>query len=215
VIGGQSVQYPKESNIDMSLDDHKAKFNRSLEAPAVASTPLSAREDGESRLEFKATDLVVYPAHGVGQILSIEQQTVAGSRLEFFVLYFTKSKMTVRVPVRKAARVGMRKLSDLSAVQAVKQILSDAPRKGRGNWSKQVQEYESKINSGDIFAIAEVVRDLFRPNDLTQSFSERQLYVSSLDRLCGELALVGGISEEQAVTEFEALMKTGKLKRSA
>jgi CarD family transcriptional regulator len=214
VIGDQSVQYPKESNRDMSLDDQKAKSNRFLEAPEVASTPL-AREDGESRLEFKATDFVVYPAHGVGQILSIEEQTVAGSSLEFFVIYFTKSKMTVRVPVRKAAKVGIRKPSDLSAIQAVKQILSEAPRRGRGNWSKQVQEYEGKINSGDILAVAEVVRDLFRPDDLTQSFSERQLYVSSLDRLCGEVALLDGISEEQAVKELEALLKTGKLKRSA
>jgi CarD family transcriptional regulator len=146
-------------------------------------------------------------AHGVGQI--------AGSSLEFFVIYFTKSKMTVRVPVRKAAKVGMRKPSDLSAIQAVKQILSEAPRRGRGNWSKQVQEYEGKINSGDILAVAEVVRDLFRPDDLTQSFSERQLYVSSLDRLCGEVALLDAISEEQAVKELEALLKTGKLKRSA
>jgi CarD family transcriptional regulator len=214
VIGDQSVQYPKESNRDMSLDDQKAKSNRFQEAPEVASTPL-AREDGESRLGFKATDFVVYPAHGVGQILSIEEQTVAGSSLEFFVIYFTKSKMTVRVPVRKAAKVGMRKPSDLSAIQAVKQILSEAPRRGRGNWSKQVQEYEGKINSGDILAVAEVVRDLFRPDDLTQSFSERQLYVSSLDRLCGEVALLDGISEEQAVKELEALLKTGKLKRSA
>jgi CarD family transcriptional regulator len=214
VIGDQSVQYPKESNRDMSLDDQRAKSNRFLEVPEVASTPL-AREDGESRLEFKATDFVVYPAHGVGQILSIEEQTVAGSSLEFFVIYFTKSKMTVRVPVRKAARIGMRKPSDLSAIQAVKQILSEAPRRGRGNWSKQVQEYEGKINSGDILAVAEVVRDLFRPDDLTQSFSERQLYVSSLDRLCGEVALLDAISEEQAVKELEALLKTGKLKRSA
>jgi len=110
----------------MSLDDQKAKSNRFLEAPEVASTAL-AREDRECRLEFKATDFVVYPAHGVGQILSIEEQTVAGSSLEFFVIYFTKSKMTVRVPVRKAAKVGMRKPSDLSAIQAVKQILSEAP----------------------------------------------------------------------------------------
>jgi CarD family transcriptional regulator len=215
VIGDQSVQYPKESNRDMSLDDQKAKSNRFVEAPEADSTLIGAREDGESRIAFKVTDFVVYPTHGAGQILSIEEQTVVGSSLEFFVIYFTKSKMTVRVPVGKAAKVGMRKLSDLSVVQAVKQVLSEAPRKARGNWSKQVQEYESKINSGDISAVAEVVRDLFRPDDLTQSFSERQLYVSALDRLCGEVALVGGVSEEQAIKEFEALLRTGKLKRSA
>jgi CarD family transcriptional regulator len=215
VIGDQSVQHPKESNRDMSLDDQKAKSGRYLEAPDAASAPPGARENGKIRFEFKATDFVVYPAHGVGQILSIEEQTVAGASLEFFVIFFAKSKMTVRVPVRKAANVGMRKPSDLSSVQGVKQILSETPRKGRGNWSRLAQEYEGKIKSGDIVAVAEVARDLFRPGDSGQSFSERQLYVSALDRLCGEIALVDGISEEQALKELEDLLKTGKLKRSA
>ncbi len=152
------------------------------------------RQNGKIRLEFKATDFVIYPAHGVGQILSIEEQTVAGASMEFFVIFFTKSKLTVRVPVRKAANIGMRKPSDLSSVQGAKQILSETPRKGRGNWSRLAQEYEGKINSGDIAAVAEVARDLFRPGDSGQSFSERQLYLSALDRLCGEIALVDGIS---------------------
>ena len=82
--------------------------------------------------------------------------------MEFFVIFFTKSKLTVRVPVRKAANIGMRRPSDISSVQEAKQILSETPRKGRGNWSRLAQEYEGKINSGDIFAVAEVARDLFR-----------------------------------------------------
>lgn len=199
----------------MSLDGHKAKLNRFPEAPDVTSTPLGALEEDKIREGFKATDFVVYPAHGVGQILSIEEQTVAGASMEFFVIYFTKIKMTVRVPVRKAASAGMRKPSALSAIQGVKRLLSEAPRRGRGNWPKLAKEYESKIYSGDILAVAEVVRDLFRPSDLSRSFSERQLYVSSLNRLCGEVALVDGISEEDAARELEALMKTGKLKRIA
>jgi CarD family transcriptional regulator len=210
-----SVQRPKESNRDMSLDDQKAKSHRFSETPDAGSVPLNACEGGKSRLEFNATEYIVYPAHGVGQILSIEEQTVAGASLEFFVIFFAKSKMTLRVPVRKAANVGMRKPSDLSAVQGAKQILSETPRKVRGNWSRLAQEYGSKINSGDIVAIAEVARDLFRPGDSGQSFSERQLYVSALDRLCGEIALVNGISEKQAVEELEGLLKTSKLKRSA
>jgi CarD family transcriptional regulator len=212
VIGDQSVQHPKESNRDVSLDDQKS---RRFLAPDAASAPPGARENEKIRLEFKATDFVIYPAHGVGQILSIEEQTVAGASLEFFVIFFTKSKMTVRVPVRKAANVGMRKPSDLSSVQEVKQILSETPRKGRGNWSRLAQEYEGKINSGDIVAVAEVARDLFRPGGSGQSFSERQLYVSALDRLCGEIALVDRISEEQALKELEGRLKTGTLKRRA
>ena len=197
----------------MSLDGQTAKSDRLVEAPDAASAPSGTRENGNLPLEFKTTEFVVYPAHGAGQILSIENQTVAGASLEFFVIYFTKSKMTVRVPVRKAASVGMRKLSDTASVQEAKRILSETPRKGRGNWSRLAQEYESKINSGDIVAVAEVARDLFRPGESEQSFSERQLYVSALNRLCGEIALVDGISEEQSIKELEGLLKTGTAKR--
>ena len=199
----------------MSLDGQKVKSDRFLEASDVASAPSGARENGKLPLEFKTADFVVYPAHGAGQILSIEMQTVAGASLEFFVIYFTKSKLTVRVPVRKAANIGMRKLSNLSSIQEVKRILSGTPRKGRGNWSRLAQEYESKINSGDIVAVAEVARDLFRQGESEQSFSERQFYVSALDRLCGEVALVDGVSEEQTIKELEGLLKSGTLKRSA
>ena len=199
----------------MSLDDQKVKSGRYPEAPDAASAPPGARENEKIRFEFKATDFVVYPAHGVGQILSIEEQTVAGASLEFFVIFFTKSKLTVRVPVRKAANIGMRRPSDISSVQGAKQILSETPRKGRGNWSRLAQEYEGKINSGDILAVAEVARDLFRLGESGQSFSERQLYVAALDRLCGEIALVDGISTEHAVKEVEGLLKIGTFKRSA
>jgi CarD family transcriptional regulator len=196
----------------MSLDEQKAKSNC---YPEASDDDSAAGETEEICLEFKATDYVVYPAHGVGQVLSIEEQTVAGASLEFFVIFFAKSKMTVRVPVLKASNVGMRKLSDLSSVQEVKKVLSETPRRGRGIWSRVAQEYESKINSGNIMALAQVARDLFRPGDSGQSFSDRQLYVSALDRLCGEIALVDGISEEQAAKEIEGLLKTGTLKRSA
>ena len=199
----------------MSLDGQTAKSDRFPEASEPASAPSDAQENGNLRLGFKATEFVVYPAHGAGQILSIEKQTVAGASLEFFVIYFTKSKMTVRVPVGKAAGVGMRKLSNLSTVQQAKRVLSESPRKSRGNWSRLAQEYESKINSGDIIAVAEVARDLFRPGESEQSFSERQLYVSALNRLCGEIALVDKIPEDQTILELERLMKTGTVKRSA
>ena len=112
----------------MSLDNQKAKFGRFPEAPDADLALPGTRENGKKlRLGFKATDFVVYPAHGVGQIVSIEEQTVAGASLEFFVILFKKSKMTVRVPVGKAANVRMRKPSDLSSVEGVKQILSVSP----------------------------------------------------------------------------------------
>jgi CarD family transcriptional regulator len=199
----------------MNLDDQKATPGHFPDATDAASTPPDDSQKVKIRFGFKTTDFVIYPAHGVGQVLSIEEQTVAGASMEFFVIFFTKSKLTVRVPVRKAANIGMRKPSDLSSVQEAKQILSEAPRRNRGNWPRLAQEYEGKINSGNIVAVAEVARDLFRPGDSGQSFSERQLYMSALDRLCREIALVDEISEEQTVKEIEGLLKTGKLKRSA
>ena len=179
----------------MTLDNEIARPGGFPDATEATSTPLDNRKNGKTRLGFKATDFVIYPAHGVGQILAIEEQTVAGASTEFFVMFFAKSKLTVRVPVRKAANIGMRKPSEISSVQGVKQILSETPRKGRGNWSRLAQEYEGKINSGNILAVAEVARDLFRLGESGQSFSERQLYVSALDRLCGEIALVDRISD--------------------
>jgi len=166
------------------------------------------------RFGFKTSDFVVYPSHGVGQILAIEEQTVAGANLEFFVIYFAKSKMTLRAPTRKAANVGMRKLSDRAAIERVRWTLSQPPHKSRGNWSRLAQDYESKIHSGDIIAIAEVTRDLYRPAVSSgQSYSERQLYVSALDRLSGEIALVDGITEQEAVRELESLMMAGGARR--
>lgn len=196
----------------MSLDYEKTK-SRLSEITDAGSPPRNTCQGEKPRLQFNATDYIVYPVHGVGQILSIEEQTVAGASLVFFVIFFAKSRMTLRVPVSKAA--GMRKPSDISSIQAAKHILSEVPRKARGNWSRLAQEYESKISSGDILAIAEVARDLFRSGDSGQSFSERQLYVLALDRLCGEIALVDGVTEKQAVEEIEGLLKTSKLKRSA
>jgi len=199
----------------MDLDNQTASPRRSPDATNATSTPPDSRKTEMTRLGFRATDFVIYPAHGVGQILAIEEQTVAGASMEFFVIFFTKSKLTVRVPVRKAANIGMRSPSDISSVQGAKQILIETSRKGRGNWSRLAQEYEGKIHSGDIFAVAEVARDLFRLGESGQSFSERQLYVAALDRLCGEIALVEGISTEHAVKEAEGLLESGTFKRSA
>jgi CarD family transcriptional regulator len=199
----------QRSNSDYSDEAHSAS------APSFDQAHGSQpQQRSKARFGFKANDFVVYPAHGVGQILAIEDQTIAGASLEFFVIYFAKSKMTLRAPTRKAADLGMRKLSDPTAIQHVRRALSQSPSKARGNWSRLAQEYASKISSGDIVAIAEVMRDLYRPAvNSSQSYSERQLYMSALDRLAGEVALVSGISEEEAVRELESLL-TARAPRS-
>ncbi|MEO6781108.1 MAG: CarD family transcriptional regulator [Bradyrhizobium sp.] len=157
------------------------------------------------RQGFKTNEFVVYPAHGVGQILAIEDQEIAGAKLELFVINFMKDKMTLRVPTAKVANVGMRKLSDPVLVKRALETLKGRARVKRTMWSRRAQEYEAKINSGDIVAIAEVVRDLYRSESQPeQSYSERQLYEAALDRLSREIAVVQHVTETEAVKEIES-----------
>ena len=162
------------------------------------------------RQGFKTQEFIVYPAHGVGQIIAIEEQEVAGARLELFVINFVKDKMTLRVPTSKVASVGMRKLAETPMVKKALETLKGRARIKRTMWSRRAQEYEAKINSGDIVAIAEVVRDLYRSESQPeQSYSERQLYEAALDRLSREVAAVQRITETEAIKEIEAALAKG------
>ena len=180
--------------------------------PAVAGKPASTAPRVEEpkkvltqRQGFKTNEFVVYPAHGVGQILAIEDQEIAGAKLELFVINFMKDKMTLRVPTAKVANVGMRKLSEPALVKRALETLKGRARVKRTMWSRRAQEYEAKINSGDIVAIAEVVRDLYRSESQPeQSYSERQLYEAALDRLSREIAVVQHVTETEAVKEIES-----------
>jgi len=159
--------------------------------------------------EFSPNDYVVYPAHGVGQIISIEEQEIAGINLELFVISFEKDKMTLRVPTAKATEVGMRSLSSPDVVSKALDTLKGKARVKRAMWSRRAQEYEQKINSGDLIAIAEVVRDLHRADDQReQSYSERQLYEAALERLTRELAAVQGMDERGAQQRVDEVLTT-------
>jgi CarD family transcriptional regulator len=175
-------------------------------APVKAAAPrVEEKKVVTQRQGFKANEFVVYPAHGVGQILAIEEQEIAGARLELFVINFMKDKMTLRVPTAKVANVGMRKLSEPALVKKALETLKGRARVKRTMWSRRAQEYEAKINSGDIVAIAEVVRDLYRSESQPeQSYSERQLYEAALDRLSREIAVVQHSTETEAVKEIES-----------
>ena len=188
-----------------------APVQKTVAKPPVAAKPVAAPPRVEEkkvltqRQGFKTNEFVVYPAHGVGQILAIEEQEIAGAKLELFVINFIKDKMTLRVPTAKVANVGMRKLSDPALVKRALETLKGRARVKRTMWSRRAQEYEAKINSGDIVAIAEVVRDLYRSESQPeQSYSERQLYEAALDRLSREIAVVQHSTETEAVKEIEA-----------
>ncbi|EJF74735.1 CarD family transcriptional regulator [Bartonella alsatica] len=163
---------------------------------------------------FTTSEYIVYPTHGVGQIIAIEDQEVAGHKLKLFVIHFAKDKMDVKVPIAKALSVGMRKLSAVDSVERALKILHGKARVKRTMWSRRAQEYDAKINSGDLISIAEVVRDLFRSNlQPEQSYSERQLYTAALERMAREIAVINSLSETEAINLIEMHL-SNKLKRA-
>jgi len=159
---------------------------------------------------FRTNEYVVYPTHGVGRIVGIEEQEIAGTKLELFVINFEQEKMTLRVPTTKCDAVGMRKLSEGAIVEKAMTTLRGRARVRRMMWSRRAQEYEAKINSGDLISIAEVVRDLYRSDSQPeQSYSERQLYEAALERMSREIAAVQDVDEAVATRHIcDALNKT-------
>ncbi len=186
-------------------------------APAPAAADTSPKKPVNSRHGFKTNESVVYPAHGVGRIIGIEEQEIAGITLELFVIQFEKDKMTLRVPTSKLASVGMRKLAEDGIVSKAMETLKGKARIKRTMWSRRAQEYEAKINSGDLVSIAEVVRDLYRSEaQPEQSYSERQLYEAALDRMAREIAAVDKVDERGAMQRItEVLSKSARGRRAA
>lgn len=168
-----------------------------------------AKKIDTSGLAFEIGQNVVYPAHGVGAITGVEKQTVAGMELEVYVVAFVQDKMILRVPTNRAEASGMRALAGSKLVEDALKTLGGRARVKRTMWSRRAQEYEAKINSGDLISIAEVVRDLHRGADQPeQSYSERQLYESALDRMARELAAVENIDKVSAMEKLaESLAK--------
>ncbi|MCQ4190352.1 CarD family transcriptional regulator [Methylocystis sp. NLS-7] len=176
--------------------------------PAIPARPKPAAPSAKPA--FKLHEHIVYPAHGVGQIVGVETQEVAGFSLELFVVSFIKDKMTLKVPTSKVISVGMRKLADTGVVDRALQTLSGRARVKRTMWSRRAQEYEAKINSGDLITIAEVVRDLYRSDTQPeQSYSERQLYEAALDRMAREVAAVRKLIDSESLKLIESFLLKG------
>jgi CarD family transcriptional regulator len=185
------------------------KRRRTLAEPpgSGARETMTSPKKTSNRQGFKTNEHIVYPTHGVGQIVGIEEQEIAGYKLELFVISFEKDKMTLRVPVAKIASVGMRKLAAPDIVGRAMETLKGRARIKRTMWSRRAQEYDAKINSGDLVAIAEVVRDLHRSEaQPEQSYSERQLYEAALDRMAREIAAIDRVTDTEAVRRIEAAL---------
>ena len=170
-------------------------------APAAKAAPAAP---APRKINFKVGELVVYPAHGVGKISNIEEQEIAGVKLELYIVDFEKEKLRLKVPTNRAEQKGMRHLADRGMVEQAMKVIRGRARIKRTMWSRRAQEYDAKINSGDLISVAEVVRDLYRSDrQPEQSYSERQLFEQALARFARELAAVRKVDEDQCVRELE------------
>ena len=207
--GGQKLTAPVQPASPKDIAEKTAAAARV--AAQAQKKPVNTRHG------FKTNEFIVYPAHGVGRIVGIEEQEIAGMSLELFVITFDKEKLTLRVPTGKLESVGMRKLADDGVVKKAMETLKGRARVKRTMWSRRAQEYVAKINSGDLISIAEVVRDLYRSEaQPEQSYSERQLYEDALDRMARELAAVEKLDDRGAVQRIvEVLSKSARGRRLA
>jgi CarD family transcriptional regulator len=171
---------------------------------APAAKPAAAAAPAAKKPSFKIGELVVYPAHGVGKITNIEEQEIAGIKLELYIVDFEKEKLRLKVPTNRAEQKGMRHLADRTLIEQAMKVIRGRARIKRTMWSRRAQEYDAKINSGDMIAVSEVIRDLYRSDrQPEQSYSERQLFEQALARFARELAAVRKVDEDQCIKELE------------
>jgi len=165
---------------------------------------------------FKTGQFIVYPAHGVGKVTGIEQDVIAGFDIETYVVHFEQDKMTLRVPTAKAATSGMRALSNELILKDSFTTLKGRARIKRTMWSRRAQEYEAKINSGDLILVSEVVRDLHRTDaQPEQSYSERQLYERATDRMVREVAAIKKVDRGAALEEVLETLTKARTRQAA
>ena len=214
---GAKPHAPAHHPAKPQVQAHRPAHTHTAQAPAarpaipapithMADKPVVATPAAK-KLVFKINELIVYPAHGVGRVVQIEEQEIAGIKLELYIVDFDKEKLRLKVPTSKSEQKGMRKLADKPLIDHAMKVLKGRARIKRTMWSRRAQEYEAKINSGDLIAVAEVVRDLYRSErQPEQSYSERQLFEQALERMAREIAAVKKIDDDMAVKEVETFL---------
>lgn len=182
----------------------------------MATKKPAAKKNTSNKRLFRVGQNVVYPAHGVGDVIAIEQQIVAGFDIEVYVVHFEQDKMTLCVPTVKAGTSGMRALSDELVLKDAFTTLKGRARIKRTMWSRRAQEYEAKINSGDLILVSEVVRDLHRTDmQPEQSYSERQLYERAIDRMVREVAAIRKSSRDTALEDVLDTLAKARSRQAA
>lgn len=181
----------------------------------MATQKKTTKKKSSKRI-FKAGQHIVYPAHGVGEVIGIEQEVIADFDIELYVVKFEQDKMILRVPTDKAGTSGMRALSNELILKDAFTTLKGRARIKRTMWSRRAQEYEAKINSGDLILVSEVVRDLHRTDaQPEQSYSERQLYEQAIDRMVREVAAIKKTSRDVALGEVLETLTIARNRQAA
>ena len=195
----------------MNIKSHftEIKYSNKIWAVGSIHSNLEAFSSIKKINEFKIGEIVVYPKHGVGEIINISTMEIGSIKTRFYVVKMEQAKLTIRVPLDKQKEVGLRKISSKKIIQEVFHVLKLKPKIRRIMWSRRAQEYDTKIFSGDPIKIAEVVRDLFRKNTQPeQSYSERQMFQVALERLAREVAAVEKNDYFQATEKIENSLYT-------
>ena len=214
----------KKSVIKVSASKKSKPKSKPIKPPKVKKTTESKAKIAKKKpvklkkvqLDYSIGDYIVYPSHGVGEVTSIQKYEIAEEKLEMYNVIFEKEKMTLKIPTEKAKEIGIRKVSSKANLKKTLEILNGKAKIRRTMWSRRAQEYESKINSGNLNELTEVVRDLFRNSSQPeQSYSERQLYESARDRLAREVAVVEKTDDEKAVEKIEIILNEATKKSSS
>tara|TARA_B100000886_G_scaffold303607_1_gene234346 strand:+ start:200 stop:1039 length:840 start_codon:yes stop_codon:yes gene_type:complete len=223
----------KNLNITKKQKNIKVKKSSNKASPKLKSTKIEKKETSETstnllripksneqkpeikkvkkqeteKKEYKVKDYVVYPKHGVGQITEFKKMNIGGIDIETYILKFEKDKASGMVPVNKQSH--LRPLATINQVNKCISILKSKPKIKRSMWSRRAQEYETKISSGKIYELAEVVRDLNKGDDLMvdQSYSERQLFEKAYDRILTEFQIILGLSLEETQKKLDKALK--------
>ncbi|MEK6746900.1 MAG: CarD family transcriptional regulator [Pseudomonadota bacterium] len=199
----ESQKAPASKSVDRKLTEAKITTTKTVVAKTTTAKVMPLKT------LYKVGNYVVYPTHGVGKIMAEETQMIGDIELRMLVISFEKDKMTLRVPLSRASAAGLRPVSSVEQMKKVFVTLKSRARTSRGMWSRRAQEYETKINSGNIHFIAEVVRDLHQNVDQSErSYSERMIYESALSRLVGELAACEGTDYKTATDKLMKLLRS-------
>ena len=199
-----SLKEKEKNNLPKSKNTENLRLSKNQDQkPEI----IKIKKQETEKKQFKAKDYIVYPKHGVGQILSISSKTVGGIDLQCYDIKFEKDKAIGLLPINKQSH--LRSLSTINQVNKSISILKGKPKIKRSMWSRRAQEYEQKITSGKIYELAEVVRDLNKGDDIMvdQSYSERQLFEKAYDRILTEFQIILNLSPEDTRKKLDKALK--------